>query len=288
MRDQYVAVCRESGDYETNGFAHLNAAAAELVVEEIRDQEITARQPSAQDDAQEQRCTPPNKDVLCARVNTLDQAASLNCLERAQELLAKSGIDSTNGSESEALRTAIRHGYEPIVRILLDAGAPINPPGFFPPLEEAARSGNLNILKMVIARGADVNHRDGRGATYLASFSYFEPEAMKILLEAGADPNSRDRDGQTALMHAAYFGYESSVRILLQHKADVNLTDPTGRTALMQAAAGKYIDAIEPLLSAGASLNAVDHEGKTALDIAKASKNLVAVEVLTAGGGSSH
>jgi hypothetical protein len=35
-----VAVCRDAGDYITNGFGHLNGAAAEIVVEEIRDVEL--------------------------------------------------------------------------------------------------------------------------------------------------------------------------------------------------------------------------------------------------------
>jgi len=283
MRDQYFANCRAGGDYITNGFGHLNGAAAELVVEEVRDVELNAGRASTEEE-QDPPCVPPDHDSLCARAAKLQDAVSANCLDRARELISNEGIDSKDGSESTALGYAIRLGNAAVVSLMLDAGAPVNPSHVMvsSPLEESAQFGRFGIMKMLLARGAKVDRLDDRGEAYLSSLGFFSAPALKILLDAGANPNSKDRHGETALMHAADYGFDESARLLIQHKADVNLTDAGGRTALMHAAAGKYVDAIPLLLAAKADLHARDPEGKSALDIAKASGNEAAAELISA------
>ncbi len=283
MRNQYTAVCRAGGDYIANGFGHLGSAAAELIVETISDVELTPRPPREDDDVDEPSCQPANHDALCASATTLSRAVSQNCVNRTRELLSKDGIDSKEGNESSALTAAIRLGNETIVTLLLDAGAPVNPvtTRLFAPLAEAAQARKPRIMATLLKRGANVDWQDHQGATYLASFGFFDTRVTKILLAAGANPNARDRKGETALMKASGYGYEDAVKLLVLYSADVNLTDNKGRSALMHAAAGRYIDAIPHLLANGADLYMRDLEGKTALDIAKASGNQFAVELLS-------
>lgn len=287
MKDQYTAVCRVGGDYLTFGFGHFGAAAAELVVEAVMDVELTPNTQTEADEEEEKLCSPSNLDSLCTTATTLSSAVSQNCVNRTREFLTKDGIDSKDGNESLALRTAIVNGNEAIVRLLLDAGAPVNPSKktFWAPLVEAGHRGRIGILKLLLKKGAIVDDPDDRGATYLAGGGFLDPRVVKILLEAGANPNARDR-GETALMEASDYGFEDSVKILIAYHADVNLVDNKGRTALMHAAAGKYVDAIPHLLAAGADLSVRDFEGKTALDVAKASRNSVAEEFLSTAMGT--
>jgi len=286
MRNQYTAVCRAGGDYITNGFGHLNGAAAELIVETVVDVELAPSRTAEVEEADQKPCEPPNHDSLCAGAPNLARAVAQNCVERTKELLAKDGIDSKDGNESAALITAIRLGNEAIVRLLLDAGAPVNPltTRLSTPLAEAGFR-NVRILNVLLASGAKVDALDHHGATYLASYGFFNPAVTKILLEAGANPDARNEDGTTALMRAADYGYEEAAKLLIEHRADVNLTDNQGHSALMHAASGKYVDVIPHLLAAGADPHARDMEGKTALDIAKTSKNQVAEELLLAAIG---
>jgi ankyrin repeat protein len=282
MRDEYIAVCRLGGDYITNGFGHLNGAAAEIVVEEVRDVELAkANGNVAAEPAR--ACEPPNLAVVCSTA-ALSQAAGLGCATRVAELLARNGIDSKDSSESEALGLAIQGGNEVVVKLLLNAGAPVNPPAFrlFSPLGEAAHRRRLDVMKTLLKAGANVDAVDHQGATYLAGYGYFDESVLKILLDAGANPNAADSDGRTALMQASYYGYEGAVVLLMEHGAEIDLRDHKGRSPLMYAANGKYVDAIPHLLDHGANPQARDSDGKTALDLARQSKNAVAIELLSA------
>jgi len=286
MRSEYTAVCRADGTYVTNGFGHLNGAAAELVVERVLNLYLSLP-PVADaegDDYTAEHCTPPNLPALCAKVQSLEQSASQGCVDQVREFIAKHGIDSKDGSESRSLNRAISSGHETIVKLLLAAGAPVNPRQvtLWPPLFQAAHYRQIEILKLLLKAGANVDGVDPRGETYVASYGYFDPRITRILLDAGANPNATDQEGQTAIMHASSYGYEESVRILIEHHADLNLRDHKGRTALMHAAMGGYIDAIPLLLESGADLNARDSEGKTALDLAPISKNQAAIRLLSA------
>jgi hypothetical protein len=92
MRGEYVAVCR-GPDYFTNGFGHLGAATAELIVEAVRDVELTPRVDAqdADDTNEGQSCELPNLASRCLSAASLLEAASLGCVERVRELLAKGG-----------------------------------------------------------------------------------------------------------------------------------------------------------------------------------------------------
>lgn len=283
MRDQYVGVCRDGGDYIGNGFGHLAAAAAELIEESMRDVEIRPNLRLYEDEEADPPCVPPNHADLCAAARTLNDAAFSDCPVLAKELVFKDGLDIKNGLASGALATAIRTGHEDIALILIQAGAPLNPvttAEWLKPLFVAANWKRLEILKALVMAGADVDQKDRNGTTWLASYGYFHLSISRILLDAGADPNARDSDGATALMHAAYNGYEDEVKLLLDHHAIVDLKDNKGRTALMYAAESEYVDAIPHLLAHNADPLWRDIEGHTSLDLAKKANNRVAVELL--------
>ena len=64
----------------------------------------------------------------------------------------------------------------------------------------------------------------------------------KILIEAGADVNKQDRDGQTALYRAAWNGHNDIAKILIEAGADVSKQDNDGLTALSKAPWNGHID----------------------------------------------
>ncbi len=284
MRSEYSVSCQPDGRYVGNGFGHLAGAAAELLVEGMRNVETPERPDTeyAARDAAAQRCTPPDPATLCSKAESLARAAEKGCTDRVREFLAKDGIDSKNGRESTALRAAIHSGNEPLVKLLLDAGAPLDPvEATRSPLGEAVLSWQVGIVKLLLASGAKVDSVDHHGISFLEESYLYNPVLLKVLLEAGAKVDATDAFGETTLMKVSDFGYEQTIKVLIEHGADLNLKDNKGRTAVMYAAASCCSHAARLLLENGADPNARDNDGKTALDLAHASNNLDAIAALS-------
>ena len=101
----------------------------------------------------------------------------------------------------------------------------------------SARVGDPAAVRDMIARGADVNARDGGGRTPL-TMACREGHAFTAaeLLRLGADANAQNISGWTSLMFAAHYGHVSAVRVLLSAPGvDVNLANENGDTAVSLA-----------------------------------------------------
>ena len=67
----------------------------------------------------------------------------------------------------------------------------------------AAQSGDLGILRNVLAGTVDVNARDAKGRTALIlAIQYGHVDAVKMLLAHGANPNTTDSRGVTPMAAA--------------------------------------------------------------------------------------
>ena len=116
------------------------------------------------------------------------------------------------------------------------APAPIAapPPEPVPPpdaLHQAAQAGDLDGLETLIADGAEIDGRDGRGWTALMhAANEGRPRLVAPLLEAGAGADVRAPDGATALFIAALHGHAEIIGQLLGAGADASIPGPRGRT----------------------------------------------------------
>jgi ankyrin repeat protein len=140
-------------------------------------------------------------------------------------------VVSFHAGEITPLISAINSDSEQrveVVSILISGKAQINPEGQFliSPLMHAV--GDLEMVKLLIANGADVNQKNVRGATALMAAAIDgTASVVRYLLEQGADVNARDKDGTTALMCAegrrAYFDAEDReeiIQVLRRAKAE--------------------------------------------------------------------
>jgi len=166
---------------------------------------------------------------------------------------------------------AAADGNVELVRSLLDRGADIDsrhPESNVTALMRAAEKNYSEILKILLDRGANLDLQDSkrRTALFLATAEDYK-EIVALLLEKGADHSTRDGiTGGTALMEAAANGYEEIVKLLLKEGADPNILDNDGATALHYAAWDGSKTIVKLLLDKKANPNVLDNNAETALE----------------------
>ncbi|HET9952021.1 MAG TPA: ankyrin repeat domain-containing protein [Candidatus Eisenbacteria bacterium] len=135
-------------------------------------------------------------------------------------------------------------------------------------LHLATWGGHPEIVRLLLARGAEVNAKDGGGnsAVSLAA-RWGRSDIMDMLLVAGADASARDDQGRTLLHHAAQYGHIEVMRSLVAHGFDVDVQSRVG-TPLHCAAAGRRLEAATFLLDHGARLDRRDLLGWSPLHVA--------------------
>lgn len=214
----------------------------------------------------------------------LHWAVRANDLSATQRLLkAGANPDVANRYGVTPLSLAAENASATMIQALLQAGAHAN--GAI--LMTAARTGNAEAVRMLLARGADANARESSlGETALIwAAAENHSEAVRALIEHGADVDARsdklvypkDRFGLegvttilphgswTALMYAAREGSLEAAQALAEAGADLNLTDPDGTTALELAILNGHFDTAAMLAGKGADPNIADSTGMTAL-----------------------
>lgn len=117
------------------------------------------------------------------------------------------------------------------------------------PFVRAALSGDIEVMRVLLAAGADPNIKTTQGTTSLMAaaginwipgqtYSHAEAdyvEAVKLCLERGAEVNAKNSLGLTAMHGAANRGWESVIQILADHGAQVDPKDNQGRTPMVFA-----------------------------------------------------
>ncbi|MGZ8848527.1 MAG: ankyrin repeat domain-containing protein, partial [Pyrinomonadaceae bacterium] len=190
----------------------------------------------------------------------LMRAAENGNLQAVRELL-KAGADvndklghlSSDGSTSStrkdtrlwpgisALMLAAKKGQLEIVKVLLAAGADPNGKlvsfqfGFETPLMFAIDPCTKNrfaIMDSLIAGGAEVNPTTGGAPPLTYAISKHDTIMINALIARGADINLADANGTTPLMYAVLGSDPRMVRFLLAAGADVSARNLKGEDAL--------------------------------------------------------
>jgi cytochrome c len=135
------------------------------------------------------------------------------------------------------------------------------------PLQDAARAGDIELIKQLLAQGADINENVGVGTALWYAIQEDHPEAAVFLIQHGADVNARTPWG-TPLYGAAAQGLEVVAQLLLERGADPNARSIGNQTPLLVAAGAGHIEVVRVLLDHGADINAVAMFNQPALHFA--------------------
>jgi hypothetical protein len=107
-------------------------------------------------------------------------------------------------------------------------------------LWRVAESGEIDELTDLLPR-ADINARNEHGMTALMRAAYHgHVQIVRVLLERGADPNVTRNDNFTALSLAAFFGHTEIVEMLMGYGARTDVATRYGTSAQMWAKARSF------------------------------------------------
>ena len=195
-------------------------------------------------------------------------------------------------------KQTIYHGSEQATRIILpwvpNPIVKVKPTGEKKPepkpkkkmyqLRQAAADGDIEQVKLLISKGANVNAEDEEKKTplhYAAETG--QMEVVQLLVEAGADINAGEGKW-TALHGAVYEGHRDIAELLIQKGADVNIKDKNGHQPLFNAIWKRDLDTAELLITKGADVNAKGRNGYQPLYNAVWKKDLDTVKLLITKG----
>lgn len=187
-------------------------------------------------------------------------------IEKTRRLLergANVNARSTNLGRTPFLIAAGYPGSVEVLTLLLDRGADLRAKDTagFSALASAMVSGDLEAVRFLVARGLHPN--DAPVAAVRAAFARARPGMIEFLMSHGL------KVPPDILIGAANWQSPQLIARWLTTGADVNAqVAPYGATPLMKAASSELADAhtVQLLLERGANPNAENTEGETALD----------------------
>jgi ankyrin repeat protein len=222
-------------------------------------------------------------------------AAHWNDLEMADLLIAGgANVNAANEYGVTPLTLAVINRSPAMVEKLLKAKANANAAQTTgeTPLMTAASTGNLDVAKLLVTHGAQVNAKEPKhGQTPLMwAIAFQHPDVAKLLIESGADVHAKTymptgfkpmmmasygsdiqvtpKGGYTPLLFAARVGDLDTAKLLIERGADPNEGTEQDGSALVLASAGGHEKLALYLLDKGANPNAKDASGITPLHYA--------------------
>ena len=172
-------------------------------------------------------------------------------------------------------------------------------------MHNASRHGHLDLVKILLEVGVDVNARNADEETpldngigshvrdgnhesplILAALAFGgHVEISRFLIENQADVNSVANEGRSSLLlSASRYGHPDVVQLLLNHGADVNSQEADLWASLHLASADGHLKVAELLIGHGAGVSARNEIQKTPLALASENGKL---EIVGPAGRSS-
>jgi ankyrin repeat protein len=150
---------------------------------------------------------------------------------------------------------------------------------------------DLEVMRLLLARGADVNAKTGYGKTPLNLLfernwnvnwrtGRMKIDALILLLQRGADINAAARGVDSPLNCAVDLQNPRMVDFLLRHGANVHKRDCRGISPLQKAVSAGSLEMVACLLQYGADQHGTDYMGKSMLHYAAISDSPAKVTLL--------
>ena len=195
------------------------------------------------------------------------------------------------------------------------------------PLHIASQIGNINMVRILLSKGADPTITDSRGYNpfHLAAYhghmkissllvnsmnmcknknrdiekiSYMTPlhkavsvgnyNIVNLLIKKGADISAKNGRGETVLHIASKKGDKDILSALLKNNPNLEAEENNGRTPLHFAIKGGDVEIVDLLIRSGSNIESSDKYGDTPLHIAVTNGNLDIVDLLLNNGANPN
>ncbi|XP_060693169.1 ankyrin repeat and KH domain-containing protein 1 isoform X10 [Hemiscyllium ocellatum] len=230
---------------------------------------VSSRMPSGPN-ASSHTTTPPTPQPRTQTPSPVVSPSSMLPLYPSVEIDAQ-----TESNHDTALTLACAGGHEELVSVLIARGANIEhrDKKGFTPLILAATAGHVGVVEILLDKGADIEAQSERTKDTPLSLacSGGRQEVVELLLARGANKEHRNVSDYTPLSLAASGGYVNIIKILLNAGAEINSRTGSklGISPLMLAAMNGHVASVKLLLDMGSDINAqIETNRNTALTLA--------------------
>src|SRR5215475_9360235 len=178
-----------------------------------------------------------------------------------------------------------------LLSFLMISVAVLGPAATDPTIVVAAKDGDFEAVRTLIAKHADVNETGRDGSTALLWAVHNSDVRMaRALIAAGSNFTTANHYGVTPLLEASRTGDTPMLGELLKAGANVGRSIlPEGETPLMAVSRTGKLDAVDLLLEAGSDPNAAEaYQNETALMWAAGEGHVDVVNALLAAGANPN
>jgi ankyrin repeat protein len=176
-------------------------------------------------------------------------------------LLLDKGADPSISDKAgnTPLHVAAQNGSLDIVKSLLAKGANVN-----------AKTGSAVSASNPGQPGFVRGGANGQFTPLLLAAKNDHVDVMKALIAAGADPKAKGQDGTTLLLASATSGHRDAAEYAYQFDKDVKAVDDGGNTAMHKSVSGgapasqdNMVDLVQFLADIGVPMDELDKRGRT-------------------------
>ncbi|XP_052815323.1 putative ankyrin repeat protein RF_0381 [Mya arenaria] len=221
------------------------------------------------------------------QIRVLQESIDKRDADAVQEILKEEFDVDFQYRGQTALQLAVREGCLEICKLLITRGANVN-------MSDAEQNNLLNmacwkgyrdIAELLIQNEADIDYRSINGSSPAHTCAMKgNADILQSLVSAKADLDNCNLQGETPLHVAIYEQQMECIQLLVLGGASINWQDSKRRTPLMLAADLGFSDITELLVNGGANVNARDNKGSTALFSAVGKGHLNVVHTLIVNG----
>ncbi|XP_069670298.1 uncharacterized protein [Periplaneta americana] len=203
--------------------------------------------------------------------------------QKTSAFTVKEHLETKDSDYRTPLSWVAYKGDLEMVSLLVEKGADVNTEDARKqtPLYYAVSGSHVNVVQFLIDSGAHVNACNNKGDSLMfTGVEQGNVDVVRLLIDQGTDVNACDKFGDSLICSAVLTGNVDVVRLLIDKGADVNACRKHGDSPILSAIRGNNVHVVKLLIDQGADINACDKFGDSVICSAVLRGNVDVVRLL--------